>query len=287
MFPLLHRIAALFLPLLLVLTACGSPLSPASSDEAEDDAPISGAAGQTVATFYPDWDPDEIYIAGDIVVHDGIYFRALWWTQGNEPQTDVSRDEWQELRAAPTQDSPYFSDVSAQAWYAEAVNALAADGILGSQGASDNFRASRPATRAQFAQWLCRALEIAPIEGGDNFTDAGNTWYTPYLAALKQQGLSSGDDAGRFHPTDYITRQEACQLLYRACDGFAEDPLTTFGPYADADDVASWAIQPVSWCIERRLLPVSGSRLLPEASLSRGEAAQMLYNLLYGATPSL
>ena len=199
--------------------------------------------------------PSDIYTLGDIVVHNGRYFRALWWTQGNEPRSDVERDEWQDLGNVPAQDSPYFSDVSNEAWYAPAVNALASEGIVDGAANGINFQASRPITRAQFALWLCRALDIAPVEGGDNFSDAGNDAYTPYLAALKQAGIAKGDEASLFHPSDYITRQALCRLLYDACDGFAEDPLTTFAPYCGLRTTwPPWAVQPMSWCIERGLI---------------------------------
>lgn len=273
-----QKIALCFIfTLSIALSGCGSTPSIASSDAEEVSAPI-----RVADTFYPAWNASDIYTLGDIVVHNGRYFRALWWTQGNEPRSDVERDEWQDLGNVPAQDSPYFSDVSNEAWYASAVNALAAEGIVDGAANGINFQASRPITRAQFALWLCRALNIAPAEGGDNFSDAGNDAYTPYLAALKQAGIAKGDEAGLFHPSDYITRQALCRLLYDACDGFAEDPPTTFAPYADADDVPQWAIQPISWCIDRGLIQGRGNRLLPDASVSRAEAAQALYNLLYG-----
>ena len=59
--------------------------------------------------------------------------------------------------------------------------------------------------------------------------------------------------------------------------------MTTFAPYGDSGDVASWAVQPMSWCIERGILETSGRNLLPEETVSRAQAAQSIYNLLYGS----
>ena len=162
-----------------------------------------------------------------------------------------------------------------------AINTLAAGGILSTEEKS--FYPSRPISRGQFAVLLCRALEIAPVEDGDNFADAGDTWYTPYLAALKQNGFASGGAQNNFDPERSLTRQELCTLIYNACGGFAEDPMTTFAPYGDSGDVASWAVQPMSWCIERGILETSGRNLLPEETVSRAQAAQSIYNLLYGS----
>ena len=269
--------APLVLALLLaaLLCACGETES----------APSSGGEGAPedalVDTFYPEWSSDEIYHAGDIVIHNGKYFRALWWTQGREPLEDVERDEWACLGSVPVQGSAYFNDVSSTAWYAEAINTLAAGGVLSTEEKS--FYPSRPISRGQFAVLLCRALEIAPVEDGDNFADAGDTWYTPYLAALKQNGFASGGAQNNFAPERSLTRQELCTLIYNACGGFAEDPMTTFAPYSDSGDVASWAVQPMSWCIERGILETSGRNLLPEETVSRAQAAQSIYNLLYGS----
>ena len=250
--------------------SCGKPAPEISS--AEESAP------QPVNTIYPQWNASTIYLAGDIVVHNGKYFKALWWTRGNEPKEDVERDEWHYLGTVPTKHNRYFNDIPTDAWYADAVNTLAERGIV--TGTGSGFLPSRPATHAQFAVMLCRALEIAPAEDGENFADAGNSWYSPYFLALKQQGLLQGDEENCIYPTHYITRQEMCLLIYNACNGFAEDPVTVFAPYTDADTVASWAIQPLSWCIERGIIQGDDDKLLPEAAATRAEAAQTIYNLL-------
>ena len=85
------------------------------------------------------------------MIHDGKYFKALWWTRGNEPKEDVERDEWQYLGDVPVKNNRYFSDVPADAWYTEAVNALAARGVLTGTENGSRFLPSRPVTRAQFA----------------------------------------------------------------------------------------------------------------------------------------
>lgn len=282
---MLHAVRRFFLcpvaVLLVLLCACGQEGS--SQPSSAETAP-SFDDTVTIDTIYPQWNADDIYNAGDIVIHRGKYYRALWWTQGNEPLEDVERDEWQCLGDVPVKETVYFNDVNNAAWYAEAVNTLARDGIITGSGANKSFLPSRPITRAQFTVLLCRALNIDPIYSGDNFADAGDTWYTPYLAAVKQHEFVPGDEQNCFHPNRNITRQELCTLIYKAYDGFAEDPVTAFAPYSDSEDVATWAIQPMSWCIERGIIQGSGKKLLPNATASRAEAAQSIYNLLYGTT---
>ena len=48
-------------------------------------------------------------------------------------------------------------------------------------------------TRGEFIVMLMRAYEIkADDNPADNFADAGNTYYTGYLAAAKRLGISKG-----------------------------------------------------------------------------------------------
>ncbi len=268
--------AALLLLPVLLLSACGSAIPKEESVPEEE----SGPPPQLIDTVYPDWHAKDIYTEGDIVIHDGKYFRARWWTR-NDPPSEDSSGVWTCLGDVPHRAGTYFDDVHDDAWYAAAINTLTEDGILTGWNDGRTFQPSRTVTRAQFAVMLCRALDIAPVEGGDNFSDAGDTWYTPYLAALKQRGFSGGTGDNCFSPDRQITRQELCKLIYDACDGFSEDPVTAFAPYTDAEDVSAWAIRPLSWCIERGILQGSGDRLLPERTASRAEAAQVLYNLRY------
>ena len=273
---MLRHIALLCLLPLLLCSACGEPVPEESSSLEESSAP------QRITTIYPTWSTDDIYTAGDIVVHNGGYYRALWWSRGNEPTADTERDEWQYLGEVPVTGA-YFNDVPDSTWYAEAINTLAEAGIVTGAGSGNNFYPSRPITRAQFSVLLCRALGIEPIESSDSFTDAADAWYTPYLAALKQRGIAQGGDDNLFRPEQPITRQELCCLIYNASDGFAEDPDTALAPYSDREMVASWAVQALSWCVERGIVEGNGRKLLPDATASRAEAAQIIYNLLQRA----
>ena len=68
---MLRRIALLCLLPLLLCSACGKPVPEESSSLEESSAP------QRITTIYPTWSTDDIYTAGDIVVHNGGYYRAL------------------------------------------------------------------------------------------------------------------------------------------------------------------------------------------------------------------
>ena len=106
-----------------------------------------------------------------------------------------------------------FKDVAKDAWYARAVSFIAARGITTGTGGS-NFSPEAKLTRGQFIVMLMKAYGIAPdANPKNNFTDAGNTWYTGYLAVAKRLGISAGVGSNLFAPEKEITRQEMFTLL--------------------------------------------------------------------------
>ena len=80
-------------------------------------------------------------------------------------------------------------------------------------------------TRGQFIVMLMRAYNIEVDETlTDNFDDAGDTYYTAYLATAKSLGITSGVGENMFAPEDEITRQDMFTLLYRSLDILGELP---------------------------------------------------------------
>ncbi|WP_207891169.1 glycosyl hydrolase family 18 protein [Natrarchaeobius oligotrophus] len=57
------------------------------------------ASATSVATKYPEWDPDEVYESGDRVVHEGTIWEARWWTRGDEPG-ETEWGPWDEVEDA-------------------------------------------------------------------------------------------------------------------------------------------------------------------------------------------
>jgi hypothetical protein len=177
-----------------------------------------------------------------------------------------------------------FRDVAKDAWYAKAVSFIAARDITQGTG-SGRFSPEAKLTRAQFVVMMMRAYDIAPDENPeDNFADAGNTWYTGYLAAAKRLGISAGVGNNMFAPDRDITRQEMFTLLYNALrvigqlpEGDSGRSLSDFG---DIDDIASWAKDAVKLLVETGTISGSGNRLLPRDTTTRAQMAQVLYNLM-------
>lgn len=61
-------------------SATGNPVATAISNVAT--VTVNAVSG------YPQWQSTEIYVAGNIVVYNGITYRCKWWTLGNIPGTE-------------------------------------------------------------------------------------------------------------------------------------------------------------------------------------------------------
>lgn len=177
-----------------------------------------------------------------------------------------------------------FTDVNDNAWYAKAVTHLSARQIT-SGTADGRFSPDTALTRGQFITLMMRAYNIeADAEGFNNFADAGDTYYTGYLAAAKRLGISNGVGDNRFAPEQSITRQEMFTLLYNGLNALDKLPADNIGKtladFADSAGIAPYAQKATSYLVKAGTVTGSGAGLDPTGSTTRAQMAQVLYNLL-------
>jgi hypothetical protein len=177
-----------------------------------------------------------------------------------------------------------FRDVLEDAWYYEAVSCIAARNIV---PANDDavFRPDTNLTRGDFLVMLMRTYEISPdTDPADNFSDAGDTYYTGYLAAAKKLGISAGVGNNMYAPEREITRQEMFTLLYKALKVINRLPKgnsrKTLADFADADQISSWARESMTLLVETGIIIGSNGRLTPGKKMTRAQMAQVLQRLL-------
>lgn len=105
-----------------------------------------------------------------------------------------------------------FSDISADAWYYQAVAYLSQAGIV--QGFTDNsFRGLQPVTRAELSAMLARFVQMAI--GAHPFNDVTGHWAQDYITSAYQMGWLLGYPDGSFRPNAPITRVETVTLMNR------------------------------------------------------------------------
>jgi uncharacterized repeat protein (TIGR02543 family) len=185
--------------------------------------------------------------------------------------------------AKPTWVNP-FTDAKEADWFYAAVSFCAEKGITNGTSAT-TFSPNATLTREQFITMLLRAYGIEPIVNpSDNFSDAGSTYYTGYLAAAKDRGISNGVGDNKFAPGKAITRQEMFTLLYNVIKFLNKLPTTdngkTLADFTDSGDVATWARDAMIMLIKSGTVSGSGGKLDPIGGSTRAQMAQVLYNLL-------
>ena len=120
-----------------------------------------------------------------------------------------------------------FSDVSAGAWYATAVNTLVELDVL--SGYEDGtFRPNNAVTRAEFVTAVCKCFDLT--DGADSgFSDVSG-WASGYINAAVERGWIVGMGDGTFQPNANLTRAQVTPILNKALErtgsGFAADAGT-------------------------------------------------------------
>ena len=117
------------------------------------------------------------------------------------------------LRNKEVETTTTFPDVPADAPYAQAVNAMAALGILKGDG-QGNFRPDDTITRAEFVSVAARMATA--VEGTHSFTDlAPAAWAEKDICTAVAYGWIDGYADGTFRPMDPIDRAQVAAVVNR------------------------------------------------------------------------
>ena len=169
-----------------------------------------------------------------------------------------------------------FTDVSGDAWYADAVAYCQERGWMGGTS-DDTFSPNGTMTRAMLATVLYRQEGSPAVTGIDSFTDtADDTWYSAAVVWASGGGIMSGYGNGRFGTDDPVTREQLVTILWR----IAGNPETEQGQtFADQDSISTFAVTAVTWARQLNIVGgKSGNRFDPKGNATRAEVATVLMN---------
>lgn len=160
------------------------------------------------------WAKDDIEVLASlgIVNGDGGLFKPA----GTLTRAEFAAELVRALGLTSGSASGSFSDVPADAWYADAVNAAAAAGIV--QGADGAFNPNAPITREQIASMITRAFKIdVSAAAAPSFSDADSiaAYAKDAVGWAQANGIINGTQDGNFNPKASTKRAEAAALLYR------------------------------------------------------------------------
>ena len=174
-----------------------------------------------------------------------------------------------------------FSDVAADAWYADAVTYVRDNGLM--SGTSDvTFTRYLRVTRGMLVttlyrmagspRWRMRTWVIPlPMCRGD-------AWYADGVYWARLAGVVGGYSEDQFGPDDPVTREQIAAILWRYAGSPAAESGTDF---ADEGGISAYAAQAVDWARANGIVNgVEDNRFLPQSSATRAQVATILRNYL-------
>lgn len=168
-------------------------------------------------------------------------------------------------KADETPSKTTFNDVSANDWFASAVDYVTGKGMMNGT-AANTFSPKANTTRGMLMTVLAR-------HAGED-TTGGSVWYEKGMNWAKANGVSDGTN-----PQVNITREQLAAMLYRYAQNKKYDVsgAKSLDGYTDAQSVSSYAVPALQWaCGAGVVTGKSGSKLDPKGNATRAEVAAML-----------
>ncbi len=200
------------------------------------------------------------------------------WNDGDFEGTKAILCEWRSIFETYP-DEYIYTDVAPEGWYYKAVSRVKDLGLM--TGYNDgSFKPRQELSRAECIALISRFCNDQPADAitSSGFKDvADDSWYMKYVAVRGNEFGGAKD--GYFHPDVPCTREDMAVSLYRA---FGYIGYASTAGFNDSDQVSSE--YPYQYAVS--LMKTEGimngdeyGNFNPQKSLTRAEAAQILFNL--------
>ena len=188
----------------------------------------------------------------------------------------------------PLAQAASFTDIEGH-WAEEEIEIMASiETVAGNPDGS--FDPDGNLNRAEAATLIFRIANIDEATEGDGFSDVDiDDWYGPYVYALSNVGIISGNPDGSFEPRENINRAEFLQLViltfsYVMDIAIEVDEITDVYVDLNAD---AWYAEGVSYATSLELVGGSecddGRCFHAENFITRAEATVILFRLVINA----
>ena len=232
------------------------PITIADTDNGTVSTNLTNASAGATITITAE--PDEGYSVGRVVVTgpdgrvDVTRVNATTYTF-KMPEGDVEV----EVEFVPGEEALPFTDVTAGAWYYDAVSYVYFNGMMEGDSAT-TFNPDGTMTRAMFWAVLGR-IDGASITGS-NWAEAAREWAVT-------NGVSDGENA-----SGLVTREQMVTMLWR----YVGEPESSYSlsAYSDAASVSDWAEEAMSWALENGIVEgMTATTLEPQSTATRAQCA--------------
>lgn len=174
--------------------------------------------------------------------------------------------------------SDIYTDVPANAWYANAVNYVTKNGLMNGYG-DGLFGPNDVFSRAMVAQVIYNMENKPAVSTSGSFNDVtAGAWYADAINWAAQNEIVNGNGDGTFAPNNQITREQMAAVLYRYAqykgyDVTAKADLSTF---SDAASVSAYATDAMQWIVASGIMEGMDGTLVPQGNATRAQVATML-----------
>ncbi len=172
-------------------------------------------------------------------------------------------------------------------WAKNVINTMVNKGFI--DKTAPKFKPAEKITRAQFTQWLVKALNIEINNQGIvlPFKDVpAGVWYHDYVAAAVNSGLVMGINDVTFAPDENITREQIAVIITRALKKASTKDLShaitgeSIDKFIDKGDISLWARQDIALAVSCGIINgMSNNTFAPKSNTTRAEAASMILRL--------
>ena len=178
--------------------------------------------------------------------------------------------------------TPKFNDMDKYPWAKDAVETLAAQGIISGTSAT-TFDPGKKITRADFMIMLVKALKL-DADFTDNFADVSSgKYYYEAVGIAKKLGITNGTGNNKFNPKEEISRQDMMVLVVNALKAAGIEleagTAADMAGFKDAENVAGYAKDAVAALIKAGIIKGSDNAINPKNDLKRAEAAAVIYQI--------
>ena len=164
------------------------------------------------------------------VYESDYYYDAVLWAVANgvtngtsattfAPNATVTRAQamtflWRAHGSPRAAGSNPFTDISADAYYYDAVLWAVANGVTNGTSAT-TFSPDAPVTRSQAVTFQWRAAGSPAVSGGSFSDVAADAYYSGAVAWAVANGITNGTGGNKFSPEVTVTRAQAVTFLWR------------------------------------------------------------------------
>ena len=172
-----------------------------------------------------------------------------------------------------------YNDVTAGDWFTSDVIYVTLTGLM--NGTGDGFSPNNNINRAQLVTVLYRMAGEPEVTGENPFTDVPDgQWYTDAVLWAAENGITDGTSETTFSPNNPLTREQMATFFYRFANFEAGEPIEVTGDlsgYTDADLVADYAVDAMTWAVGEGVISgIGNNTLAPDNTASRAQMATVL-----------